>query len=191
MKCNCGNTFVQYSTLVSICPSCQIKALQQKKQSNIEKYSFIIGKHHSGAKTKQKRQKSDFIKAKEKAWLWFSRFIRLNHSINGACKCYTCGSVHDIKKMDAGHFITRSKTAVFLNENNCRPQCMGCNRFQQGRSYDFEQHLIEEIGKEEVENLKELAKIEVHRTEQDYLEIAETYRINVKQLQKEFGVKIW
>jgi len=191
MKCKCGNEFRQYSTLDKICPNCKIKAIKQQKTAKVSKYPYQIQKFNSGDKTKPKRQKTDFQKAKAKAWLWFSRYIRLKYSKNGVCRCYTCGKFHDIKKMDAGHFITRSKTATFLNENNCRPQCMGCNRFQQGRSYDFEQNLIEEIGKEEVENLKELAKTEVHRTEQDYLEIAETYRIKVKQLQKEFGVKIW
>ena len=190
--CHCGNTFVRYSTLVTKCPKCQIKAMQSKKESKQDKLPFQVNKFNTAIKTKPKRQKSEKQKAKANAWTWFSRFIRLSNSVNGEyVVCYTCGKIHGIKEVDAGHFITRSKDSVLFNENNCRPQCKKCNRFQQGRSYDFEVKLIDEIGREKVEQLKELAKMPVHYTVEDYEQIASLYKFKVNNSQKEFGVKLW
>jgi len=191
-SCHCGNTFVRYSTLVAKCPKCQIKALQRKKDAKQDKLPFQVQKFNTGQKTKPKRQKTEKQKAKANAWTWFSRFIRLSHSVNGEyVVCYTCGKIHGIKEVDAGHFITRSKDSVLFNENNCRPQCKKCNRFQQGRSYDFEVKLIDEIGREKVEQLKELAKMPVHYTVEDYEQIASLYKFKVNNLQKEYGAKLW
>lgn len=190
--CHCGNTFVRYSTLVTKCPKCQIKAMQSKKESKQDKLPFQVNKFNTAIKTKPKRQKTEKQKAKANAWTWFSRFIRLSHSVNGEyVVCYTCGKIHGIKEVDAGHFITRSKDSVLFSENNCRPQCKKCNRFQQGRSYDFEIKLIDEIGREKVEQLKELAKMPVHYTVEDYEQIASLYKFKVNNLQKEYGVKLW
>ena len=190
--CLCGNTFVQYSTLDKICPKCKIKAATVKKQAKRDKLPYQVQKFSIGQQTKPKRQKSEKQKAKQRAWLWFSRFIRLCHSVNGQyVVCYTCGKVHGIKEVDAGHFITRSRESVLFNENNCRPQCKKCNRFQQGRSYDFEVKLIDEIGREQVWKLKELAKITVHYDVEDYEQIAEVYKCKVNNLKKEIGMKIW
>jgi len=166
--------------------------MQSKKESKQAKLPFQVNKFNTAIKTKPKRQKSEKQKAKANAWTWFSRFIRLSNSVNGEyVVCYTCGKIHGIKEVDAGHFITRSKDSVLFNENNCRPQCKKCNRFQQGRSYDFEVKLIDEIGREKVEQLKELAKMPVRYTVEDYEQIASLYKFKVNNSQKEFGVKLW
>jgi hypothetical protein len=41
------------------------------------------------------------------------------------------------KKIQNGHFMGRAKYATRWHEDNCRPQCYGCNVMQQGRQYDF------------------------------------------------------
>jgi len=190
--CHCGNTFVRYSTLVTKCPKCQIKAMQSKKESKQDKLPFQVNKFNTAIKTKPKRQKTEKQKAKANAWLWFSRYIRLSNSINGQyVVCYTCGTPHGIKEVDAGHFISRSKDSVLFNENNCKPQCRKCNRFQQGRSYDFEIKLTDEIGPIGMERLKELARLPHHFEVNGFEQIASIYRLKVKQLQQEYGVRIW
>jgi len=192
MKCACGKSFVQYSTLQTKCPNCTFKAAITKKAIKQDKEPFQIQKFVTGAKTKPKRKKTPKQLAEINAWNWCSRYIRLKHSVNGQfCVCYTCGKRHSIKGVDAGHFISSDIDAVKYHLNNIRPQGPSCNRFKQGKHYEFEMNLIDEIGKDEVENLKELAKTEVHRTEQDYRELANFFRTKVKQLQQEFHVKIW
>ena len=56
--------------------------------------------------------------------------------------------------MQCGHFVPRQYLATRWSENNCRPQCVGCNVWGRGQLLDFEENLIEEIGKKGVEKLK-------------------------------------
>jgi len=63
-------------------------------------------------------------KAKKKAWIQFSRYIRLKYAKNGFVKCYTCSTVKHWKEMQAGHGIGGRSNAVLFNEDIVRPQCL-------------------------------------------------------------------
>ena len=77
-------------------------------------------------------------KLRKKADAIFSKYIRHKYADdNGYVRCYTCGKVGLVKKMQCGHFITRTKYATRFDENNCRPQCVACNMFHQGNGYIF------------------------------------------------------
>jgi hypothetical protein len=68
----------------------------------------------------------------------FSRYIRLRAvNLDGFVECYTCGRSYEWKKIQCGHFMSRARYATRWHEDNCRPQCYGCNVMQQGRQYDF------------------------------------------------------
>lgn len=84
----------------------------------------------------------------------FSQYIRLKYSRNGNCVCYTCGAVREIKKIQNGHFIARSYLATRFDEDNCRPQCVGCNMFGKGKPLEFEERLKKELGPKRVEDMK-------------------------------------
>jgi hypothetical protein len=77
----------------------------------------------------------------------FSKYIRAKYPK----KCYTCGRTGTLQ---CGHFISRSYLATRFSEDNCRPQCVGCNIFGNGKPLDFEEHLIKEIGAKKVAELK-------------------------------------
>ena len=79
----------------------------------------------------------------------FSVWIRLKHPR----KCYTCGKVETT--LQCGHFVSRTYLATRWNENNCRPQCVGCNIWGNGKPLDFEENLKRELGETVVENLKQ------------------------------------
>lgn len=66
--------------------------------------------------------------------------------------CYTCGKI-DVK-LQCGHFVARNYLATRFDEDNCRPQCVGCNIWGNGKPLDFEEHLVREIGKKRVDLLK-------------------------------------
>jgi hypothetical protein len=66
--------------------------------------------------------------------------------------CYTCGAQG--KKLQCGHFIARSYLATRFEENNCRPQCVGCNIFGRGKPLEFEENLKQELGDNVVEDMK-------------------------------------
>lgn len=77
----------------------------------------------------------------------YSQFIRISHSDSkGTVKCYTCGKVDHYKKMHNGHYISRRHLSTRWFEKNTKPQCVGCNIFNQGNGPAFSIALIKEYG---------------------------------------------
>lgn len=78
----------------------------------------------------------------------FSIYIRAKYPAS----CYTCR----VRKpnLQCGHFISRSYLITRWNENNCRPQCAGCNIFGSGKPLDFEERLKNDLGDAIVEEMK-------------------------------------
>lgn len=122
--------------------------------------------------------------AKQKAWEWCSRYIRLRDSIEYCTKtsidigqfvrvedivgqCCTCNIVKSWIKMDAGHWQDRGmggSSGIYFDERNIHLQCKPCNGgLYQGRekrsvheSYlDF---MLQKYGPEIVDILKWLHK---------------------------------
>lgn len=85
----------------------------------------------------------------------FSKYIRWKYAIDGICKCYTCGKLAPVKNIQNGHFIPRNILITRFDERNCRPQCVGCNLYGNGKVFDFEERLKKELGEKEVEKLKQ------------------------------------
>ena len=81
----------------------------------------------------------------------FSQYIRHKYSKDGEVSCFTCGRRKPIKKMQNGHYISRMYLATRFDENNCRPQCYGCNVMHQGQAVDFRENLVKEIGEDKVQ----------------------------------------
>jgi hypothetical protein len=90
---------------------------------------------------------------KEKTTAWykkeldriFSLHIRNKYADdNGYVKCFTCNVIKPIKEMQNGHWIPRNNLATRFSEENCRPQCVGCNMFNKGRPDVFAVNLIKE-----------------------------------------------
>lgn len=78
----------------------------------------------------------------------FSLYIRKVHPP----ECYTCGAKG--KTLQCGHFIARHYLATRFSEDNCRPQCVGCNIFGGGKPLDFEERLKKDLGSKRVEAMK-------------------------------------
>jgi len=168
--CKCGNSFYKHNTLQKLCPKCQFtKALKKEyKDKGIEKK-----RPYNWSGEKRTKKKSQSTLEKEKADLWFSLYIRLKYAFKSGnelyCKCFTCGSMHPIKMIDNGHFVTRGNLSVRYHENNARPQCRSENRFKQGVHSVFRDKLIAEIGKDEVEKVEQLQSLGL--TEQQAIKI--------------------
>lgn len=86
----------------------------------------------------------------------FSIYIRQKFSNkDGSATCYTCGQRKESwKQLQCGHFISRQYLATRYEENNCRPQCAGCNLWGGGKPLDFEEKLKKELGAKIVEKMK-------------------------------------
>ena len=131
-----------------------------------------------------KRKKTQKQKLKEKADQIFSEYIRLKYSDwRGYCECYTCGKTAHYKDgMQNGHFISRSSSTLRYSEDNCRTQCYACNCIKNGNYIVYTLKMIEEVGIEKVEELRELGK-ELHQfTEKELQEIVDKYMQKIKDL---------
>lgn len=114
----------------------------------------------------------------------FSRYIRLKDAdLYGNIKCISCPKVDNYKNMDCGHFVPRAHMYTRFSENNCRPQCVHCNRRKDGNLIEFGRALeIERPGS--VEELYEQAKIVYHYTRDEMRGMIADYTRKLKQVQK-------
>jgi hypothetical protein len=105
---------------------------------------------------------------------------------NEVIPCYTCGSFYPWKKMDAGHYIGRANRGVRWDLRDIRPQCTKCNSFQEGMHWKFREHLVQEIGLKEVQNLELIASMwgERRRDTPWLLEQIAAWRVRNAQLRK-------
>lgn len=85
----------------------------------------------------------------------FQKLRRLECSVNGYCKCISCGKVGHYKEMDGGHYIPRAVRALELEPDNVWPQCKRCNAFLEGNTTEYRKWLIKKIGLERVEWLED------------------------------------
>lgn len=129
-------------------------------------------------------KKTEKQKLKNKADQIFSEYIRLKYADwREFVACYTCGKCAHYKDgMQNGHFISRGSNTLRFSEDNCRPQCVGCNVFKNGNYIEFTRRMIDEVGIEKVDELRRLGKETKQFTEQDLKDIIETYTEKIKNL---------
>jgi len=117
----------------------------------------------------------------------FSQYIRLKYANkSGFVKCYTCSTIKHWKEMQCGHWIPRNILSSRFSEENCRPQCVGCNMFQRGRPAVFSVNLMNEGV-----NIKDLQQQRYHIFKVDifwYLTQIEKYKKLVQSLLEKISV---
>ena len=129
-------------------------------------------------------------KLKKELDKWFSLFIRLRESEEGLVQCFTCGCIKPYNKgMQNGHFQSRSFLSTRFNEENCQPQCVGCNMFKQGEQYKFALALDSKYGEGTAQELESLARLTVKLTRVDYEDSIRYYKSAVEKLKKEKGIE--
>jgi hypothetical protein len=137
------------------------------------------------------KKKSERARAKNRAWYWFSRYIRLTHCVEeyGTPEkgdCITCKETFPFEKLDAGHFVPGRTDAVIFDENNSHGQCRKCNRFRQGRWVEYFFYMRDRYGLEEVMRIMGLTFKSIRYHDSDFRVIAETYRIKCKIIEEKF-----
>lgn len=114
----------------------------------------------------------------------FSRYVRLKHADrSGNVTCFTCKKLFHWKKIQNGHYISRNCLATRFDENNCRPQCWGCNGYGRGKPLEFEEGLKRQLGDEFVEEMKRNRHSVTKLTEEWYREKISYYKKLVKELE--------
>ena len=106
--------------------------------------------------------------AKEEAWEWCSKYIRLRDAIEyqakypetpfGYVKCCTCPRIVIYNKnCDAGHYIpkgSRGSSGVYFDERNIHAQCKNCNGFHQGKQVVYKEFMLEKYGQDVIDQLE-------------------------------------
>jgi len=84
-------------------------------------------------------KKTEYAKAKEKAWNAFSKYIRLKYADkNGYVKCVTCSTINQWNdNMQAGHFVDSRNNTVLFDEELVYPQCYRCNMPLKGNKVKY------------------------------------------------------
>ena len=103
-------------------------------------------------------------------------------------QCFTCGKIDYYKKLQCGHFQS-SFLATRFDEENCQPQCVGCNMFKQGEQYKFAINLDTKYGEGTAEELQFKARQIQKFSRVDYEEKISYYKMAVENLKKEKGIE--
>lgn len=95
---------------------------------------------------------------KKRADRIFSELVRRSAAdYRGFCQCVTCGVWDVWKNVDAGHYEIRKHNNVRFDKRNVKPQCKICNRFEEGRKYEFGKYLAGVYGEDIIDELRTLA----------------------------------
>ena len=119
----------------------------------------------------------------------FSEYIRRKYADkDGIVKCYTCNKKAYWKGegMQNGHFISRASRILRWRENNCKPQCYSCNVMRYGESYIFGVKLNAEYGYNIAEELLIESKKIIKQSDQDLLDLINSYQEKVEILKKTY-----
>jgi len=88
----------------------------------------------------------------------FSQYIRRKDAINEIAECITCGKKDHYKKLQCGHFQSRSHYSTRWLETNVGVQCYGCNISRSGEQYKFSQYLGNKLAQEMYIKSKQIVK---------------------------------
>jgi hypothetical protein len=132
------------------------------------------------------KKKQKITKLRDTVWGLCSRFIRLRDSKNGYITCFTCDISVEFGEAHAGHFRHGKNKVTYLMEDNIRGQCAKCNLYLDGNGEIYTLRLIDLIGRERVDELVELSKLE-HIWKRDELEQLKEYYKNKVESYKNNG----
>ena len=130
-------------------------------------------------------------KLKKELDKWFSLYIRLRDADSlGFVQCFTCQRFKHYKSgMQNGHFQSRSFLSTRFDEENCQPQCVGCNMFKSGEQYKFSVNLDNKYGDGKAKELEFKARQIQKFSRVDYEEKISYYKLLVEKLKTEKGIE--
>lgn len=115
----------------------------------------------------------------------FSEYIRRRDvNENGYGECIDCGKPLHFSEGDAGHFVGRRHLATRWDERNVHLQDRYCNRFLNGRQYEYGLALDEKYGPGTADELIQKSK-EVFKINREWLQYQiDIYTEKLKELKE-------
>lgn len=121
----------------------------------------------------------------------FSQYIRLKYALpgSGICFCISCHRPHHWTDIQNGHYMSRRYMATRWSVDNCRPQCVACNIFNQGNIQAYRRSLVAEMGEQKVNMVEVMARTAVAKYGHFELEaMIDFYTGEVKRIRQEKGL---
>ena len=148
-------------------PKTYEEALAQKiaRDEKNRARGYIPRKLKSNASTEQtsankgkSKSKPNITKLKKILWELCKQVVRLQaKDKNGKIFCYTCGKnvTENKSNQHTSHFVPSSICGIGLRFDlkNLRVTCYSCNVQKSGNFPAYQEHLIQDVGQEEVETL--------------------------------------
>ena len=141
-----------------------------------------------GRRKSTRRKEPTLSALKRRVWKLFSEYIRRRESLKNADRtvaCYTCGIILPWKKMQCGHFVGGRGNAVLFNEDAVRCQCYVCNVILHGNYQIFTLKMLDEVGKEKVQQLLDLKWMPMKSERQTLMSLGLWYRAQIEGLRRD------
>lgn len=124
-------------------------------------------------------------------WKNFSRYIRLRDAIatTGSlthAKCITCGTIHPIEDMDAGHMIPRRTNGILFDESMVFAQCTKCNRQGGGEEQAFRIIMVQRNGQDWYDMKVQARSTPTKLTDFDLKAMNAEYLAKIKKLKSDY-----
>ena len=110
----------------------------------------------------------------------FSQYIRLRYAKNEIAECVTCGKKDHWKKLQAGHFMSRSNYSTRWDEDNVQVQCVGCNVYKSGEQYKYSLYLGNNLSEQLYIKSKQIVKF----ADVELIDMIDYYKQKVNILHK-------
>lgn len=117
---------------------------------------------------KKQKSRSKLVKDLDAVYSKYIRLSKLTNGSNNICVC--CGKEENWKKMQNGHYCSRTHYNTRWMDMNCHPCCIGCNVFKSGNYPEYTRYMLEVYGAEALKELiaesKKIIKIANYEIEE-------------------------
>jgi hypothetical protein len=153
----------------------------------------LLRKQLKPAKKKKPIEKSDHTKKLAKVDKYFSLMFRASEADeNGRVTCATCGKDMNWKEKDGSchtsHFESRGFNNTRFNLKNVAIGCRKCNYYLEGNKEKLKAYLIGRYGKEEIQRIETLSRINRSINDTELEAMAESFKKEFEKTVKQKGL---
>lgn len=113
----------------------------------------------------------------------FSEYVRRRHAdADGTVACVCCGNRKHWKKMQAGHFVTRTRMTTRWDLENCAPQCGKCNVLLRGNAVGYAHYLVNRYGQDIFARLRDKSALVVKYSRRELRALIEECETRAKAI---------
>ena len=100
---------------------------------------------------KKQKSRSKLVKELDAVYSKYIRLSKITNLTNNVCVC--CGVEAHWKKMQNGHYCSRSHYNTRWMDMNCKPVCLSCNVFKNGNYPEYTKYMLFVYGQEALVDL--------------------------------------